>query len=58
MNFQGYESEDDSAIEKQIKIDLLRTMPTHTDFSELDKGKVNVRFSFLFCKDFLLLFYE
>lgn len=48
MNFQGYESEDDSAIEKQIKIDLLRTMPTHTDFSELDKGKVNVRFSFLF----------
>lgn len=41
MNFQGYESEDDSAIEKQIKIDLLRTMPTHSDFLELDKGKVN-----------------
>ena len=38
---QGREDDDiDSPIEKQIKIDLLRTMPTHEDYQHLDEGKV------------------
>eukprot|EP00111_Clytia_hemisphaerica_P006047 TCONS_00017497-protein len=36
------EEEIDGSIEKQIKIDLLRTFPTHKDFQSMDSGKVPV----------------
>lgn len=35
------EEEADGSIEKQIKIDLLRTFPTHKEFQEFDEGKVS-----------------
>ncbi|XP_065647179.1 TBC1 domain family member 2B isoform X3 [Hydra vulgaris] len=39
-DIQKIETEDDEPIEKQIKIDLLRTMPMHQDFRALDQPKV------------------
>lgn len=41
-DLQGDEEDNDGSIEKQIKIDLMRTMPTHKDFQNLEKGKIPV----------------
>jgi len=41
-NLEDDSTEDDGSIEKQIKIDLLRTMPTHSEFQNLNKDKIPI----------------
>ena len=40
--FQNTEAEDDDSIEKQVRVDLLRTLPTHTDFKSLESDGVRI----------------
>ena len=39
---QDTENEFDDSIEKQIRIDLLRTMPSHKDFKSFESDGVSI----------------